>query len=277
VAGPRRPIRAATELVWAYAGQPLIAENFAALARGAIARLGGDGRLEGWLSNNLAVVFRMEGRLDEARASAEQSVAIKERFLGPDHIDTAISLMNLGGILVDAGHPAEGLKYYDRASQIEASWAGTHASLEMGTRINRAEALGQLGHLAEAKEIFETIVAELGEETDIDPRDVARTLTRFGEVLLREGEPARALRYLERARRIQVDTIEFPFEIAKNKFALARARAATAPGDGTALELAQQAASTYSTSPSFKQQYGDVTKWIADHHRQPAGRALLTR
>ena len=45
--------------------------------------------------NYLSVLFRFQGRYKEAELLSRRSLKIRENVQGPDHIDTATSLINL--------------------------------------------------------------------------------------------------------------------------------------------------------------------------------------
>jgi tetratricopeptide (TPR) repeat protein len=260
--------RAATELVWGHGFRdPKASERFASLARGAIARLGGDGRLEGWLANNMSSMCFVQGRYEEAKDWAERALAIKQRTLGPDHVDTAISMAVLSGPYEELGQPGKALELTDRALEILERWVGPDSSLYITSTSNRGEFLDRLGRYAEAEEVLRRMALKLGPPWR--GLIAARTLDSFGSVLIHRGRPAEAIPYLEAAVREQVN--DTPFELAKSRFELARAREAVSAGDPTARELATQAEAAYASSPYFARQRAEVAAWLAAH--QPARRA----
>jgi tetratricopeptide (TPR) repeat protein len=260
----RMVARAATELVWAYGFRQFrLAERSASLARGAIARLGGDSRLEGWLANNLVSVLLEEGRLDEARAAAEQAIEIKSRALGPEHLDTANSIHNLALILSKTGELRRALEDSERALAIFERWSGPNSVLAWMERGMRAEILGLLGQTSEAETQLRRVLAWLDGKGISDVR-LARTLQVLGTTVLRSGRTREAIPFFERALRLQTD--DSPSEIAETEFGLAKARDAVTRGDREALALAEKAAAAYATSPYFDRQRGEITAWLASHH-----------
>jgi tetratricopeptide (TPR) repeat protein len=257
--------RAATELVWGYGfHQPNLAERYAALARGAIARLGGDSRLEGWLANNTGSLLYQEGRLEEARQSAERAVEIKRRALGPDNVDTAISMAALANVLCELNRAEEGLPIIEEAIAILKRWGTADSSLFPTTLAVRAGLVAKLGRYAEAEQALREVLAR--KNAVVNDVGAARMHSGLGEILVHSGRPADAIPELERAARLQV--IDSPFELAHTRFWLARARDELRPGDAVARDLAAQAAAVFATSPYFQSQRDEVTDWLAA--RQPA-------
>jgi tetratricopeptide (TPR) repeat protein len=260
--------RAATELVWGHGfHDPAAAERFASLARGAIARLGGDSRLESWLANNMAAMLFDQGRWQEAKVWAERAVAIKERTVGPDHVDTAISLTVQAGVYEELEQPEEALKLVDRALAIEERWVGPDSGLFLVSTGDRAEFLDKLGRSAEAEDLLRRVVSKIGPPWQ--GLAAGRALSVFSAVLIHRGRSAEAVPYLEEALRQQAK--DTPFEVARTRFELAQARDEIAPGDSKAVELASQALAAYSSTPSLEHRRAEVAAWLAAH--QPTRRA----
>jgi tetratricopeptide (TPR) repeat protein len=259
--------RAAIGLAWGYTfRQPDLAERFAHLARSAIARIGGDDKLEGWLETNLSSLFMVQGRFAEGKEAAARAVAIKERYVGPRHIDTARSLSNLAGNLEGLGDFEAALKEIDRAMPIVRAWSNEVAlALVVGTR---SEIIGDLGRLSEAEQGLRESLQVLERRTGLEIW-TSRLLGALGDVLTRDGRAAEAIPYLERARTLQRN--DSPFAIADVKFALAQARAALAPRDSKALELANEAALAYATTPYFERQRAEIAAWLATHAKTRRG------
>ncbi|MCB8922547.1 MAG: tetratricopeptide repeat protein [Ardenticatenaceae bacterium] len=64
------------------------------------------------------------GNLAEARPYYQRALDIKEKALGPNHPDTALSLNNLGYLLQAMGNLAEARPYYQRALDIREKVLG---------------------------------------------------------------------------------------------------------------------------------------------------------
>jgi len=65
--------------------------------------LGPDHRIVGTLLNNLAGLYREQGKDDLAEPLYQRSLAIHEEALGPDHPDVSVSLQNLAGLYREQG------------------------------------------------------------------------------------------------------------------------------------------------------------------------------
>ena len=70
--------------------------------------------------NNLAVLYKAQGRYTEAEAFHQHSLAIYEKALGPEHPDVAQSLENYADLLRETGRGAEAAKMEARAKAIRA-------------------------------------------------------------------------------------------------------------------------------------------------------------
>jgi tetratricopeptide (TPR) repeat protein len=62
--------------------------------------------------NNLALLYRNQGRYADAEPLYKRSLAIREKALGPDHPDVAQSLNNLAGLYDSQGRYAEAEPLY---------------------------------------------------------------------------------------------------------------------------------------------------------------------
>ena len=73
--------------------------------------------------NNLAELYRLQGKYIEAEPLHQRSLAIMEKALGPEHPDVAVSLNNLGLLYKAQGKYAEAEPLYQRALAIsERLW-----------------------------------------------------------------------------------------------------------------------------------------------------------
>jgi tetratricopeptide (TPR) repeat protein len=256
----RMVARAATELVWVYSlRQPNLAEQSASLARGAIARLGGDAQLEGWLANNTSAVLALQGRFDESKAAAERAVELKVRAVGHDHVDTCLSMIAESMALLRLGRLQEALALIEEAAAISKRWLESKSEGALNLRAVRADILSALGRYDEAE-------AEYGEALSgmAVGLNVGRTTRGLAQVMTSRGRPRHAMELLERALSLQDN--DSPFEIADTQFALAEARGAAIPRDREAMRLAHAAAATYATTPYFPRERARIAAWLQAHH-----------
>ena len=68
--------------------------------------------------NNLAELHRAQGEFAEAEPFYQRSLAIREKALGPEHLDVAESLENYAGLLRATGRDAEAVELEARAKAI---------------------------------------------------------------------------------------------------------------------------------------------------------------
>jgi tetratricopeptide (TPR) repeat protein len=61
------------------------------------------------------VIYRQAGRYDESAALLERALAIKEDSLGPDHLEVASTMANLGAVYRRQGRLEETEALYRRA------------------------------------------------------------------------------------------------------------------------------------------------------------------
>jgi tetratricopeptide (TPR) repeat protein len=68
--------------------------------------------------NNLANLYRKQGKDDEAEALYQRALAIREKVLGPEYTSTASTLNNLGFLYSERGKYDEAEPLYQRALAI---------------------------------------------------------------------------------------------------------------------------------------------------------------
>ncbi len=73
--------------------------------------------------NNLAVLYRVQGRYAEAEPLYKRSLAIREEALRPDHPRVATSLENYAALLREMGRAEEAEELEPRAHAIPAKHA----------------------------------------------------------------------------------------------------------------------------------------------------------
>ena len=73
--------------------------------------------------NNLAVLYRTQGRYAEAEPLYKRALAIREKTLGPEHPNVAQSLENYAALLRNMNREDEAAKMETRAKAIRAKHA----------------------------------------------------------------------------------------------------------------------------------------------------------
>jgi tetratricopeptide (TPR) repeat protein len=110
--------------------------------------------------NNLAELYRTQGRYSEAEHLYERSLAIWEQQLGKDHPNVANSLNNLGLLYQAQGRYAEAESVYRRAWSISMNvlgennrltqivWGNLQLLVQQAVNVGRAEDLSDHPHIA---------------------------------------------------------------------------------------------------------------------------------
>jgi len=189
--------------------------------------------------NNVGIIYKNQGRYDQALAAHRQSLAIKEK-LG-DRGGIAGSLSNIGTIKLQQGRLDDALHHFRRALKIERQLqdkAGRSQSLSnigmarqkqgrlqqalnryraslalmrrLEDRSGRASLLYRIGTVRQQQEQYQRALSRLQAALSIQQKTeetgrVAQTLAAIGDVHRRRGEDARALSRYRRALRLSRD------------------------------------------------------------------------
>jgi tetratricopeptide (TPR) repeat protein len=135
----------------------------------------------------------------QARQLFERALAIREAHLGPDHLDVASSLGNLGLVLRELGELPAARKAFERALTLgQAQLDSDHPALAISLK-HLGLVLRDQGELSRARGYLERALAIF--ETRFDPDDpvVAQALNNLGNLLRAQGELSAARDHLERA------------------------------------------------------------------------------
>ena len=82
------------------------------------------------VSTTSAIVLMDQGRYDEAELPFERAIEIRERALGPDHPEVAISLIGLASLRKKQSRTVEAVALYERVLGMKAkTLAPEHAKL----------------------------------------------------------------------------------------------------------------------------------------------------
>ncbi len=73
--------------------------------------------------NNLAFMYREQGKYAEAEPLYQRALAIVEKALGPEHPTVATALENYAALLRETGHPRDAAIMAARAKAIRAKHA----------------------------------------------------------------------------------------------------------------------------------------------------------
>jgi serine/threonine protein kinase/tetratricopeptide (TPR) repeat protein len=237
-------------------------------------RLGGHDLLRAWMLNNIGSALQAHGDLEQAVASYQRALQIKERVLGHDDPDVAYTLTNLADTLTDLGRAQEALELSNRGVEVIGRALGwQHGDMAVQLAI-RASILNQLGRYGEALRDAEHALQIHDRDLATDDNVLLYALAPLGEAALGLHLLDRAVPSLERALSIaQKDAVAL--ELPRLRFALARALwERNASGDRPrALFLARTAASPPSAPPSRSTPAAEQ----AERHRTRAQHWLAER
>jgi tetratricopeptide (TPR) repeat protein len=186
-------------------------------------RMGGHDLAWGWLLNSRGAMRATQGRLHEAVEDMRNAIAAKEKVLGPNDPDAALSLTNVATYLDELGDIAGAAEYARRSVAIMAATLGLDHPKAAIPLTNYADLLNRLGRHAEARDPAERALAVFERQSDSEGLYVTYPLTALGisDLGLRRFQDA--LSPLERAVRIREARETIPARRAEVFFALAQA------------------------------------------------------
>ncbi len=177
--------------------------------------------------SNLAVTYERLGDNERALQLYRNVVEIRSQAFGPDHAEVAVALHNLGSILSNLGRSKEALELYARALTIKQATLGPEHPSTAITESNIGDALVLERRHEEAIPYLERAVDTLRNRLGPDHPNLGFALFSLGEAELGAGRPERAIEPLEQTLRIRLERKVDPVDVARTRFALARALVAT--------------------------------------------------
>jgi len=147
----------------------------------------GDKRNAGIVTDNLAVLFMHQGRLDESERLAKRGLALLEEALGRDHPTVGQSAANLGALLNEAGRPLEAEPLLRRALAIVEAQRTPNLVLMGIIEDNLAGVLRVSGRRPEARAHFERAIGYLERALPKTHPRIATARNNFGRYLLDLG------------------------------------------------------------------------------------------
>jgi tetratricopeptide (TPR) repeat protein len=231
-----------------------------------LARMGGHDLIRGWLLNNRGAMRATQGRLHEALADMREAIAAKEKALGPQDPDVALSLSNAAIYLDELGDLAGAADYAERAVRIMEATLGLDHPKAAIPLTNYAELLVRLGRFEESRAPAECALAVFERETDPDGLYVTYPLVTLGLSFLATARFDDALPPLERAARIRDGKENAPAKRAEAHFALARALAGAGDTSGRTRALVIDARAEYLDSPptpATARELAEIDRWLS--------------
>jgi len=211
----------------------------------------------GFTLNNLGNVVAYQGDNLAAVQYFERTLAIWEKALAPNHPLVATCLNNLGTSHSDLGNVKEARTSYQRALEmLIATFGSGHPAVATLTG-NLGELVAKGGDYAGALELCSRSLAIYEKTLGGKHPDTAHALTCVGEAQLGSKAPRAALAPLRRALALRESQAGDAAEIARTRFALARALWETGGDRRRAVALAEQSRDGYAAAGAHKQRQQD--------------------
>lgn len=256
------------------------AEIWSLFTETVLRRMGGHDVTWGWLFNNRGAMRATQGRLRDAVEDIHRAIAAKEKALGPQDADVALSIGNAAIYLDELGETARAAEYAQRAIEILETTLGLDHPKAAPLLGNYAELLNRLGRFDDAREPAERALAVFERETDPEGSYVSYPLSALGLSHIGRGRFQDAVPPLERAVRIREAKEKVPAKLAEVHFALARALAGTGQELPRARALAALARAEYlqaPATPATQRELAEIERWLASPADHTSERTVEAR
>jgi serine/threonine protein kinase len=158
------------------------------------------------LRETLAERYKDLGLYDAAKPLLGRALETRRRVLGGEHLDTLISISQMGNLLKDQGKLAEAMPYYREALETSRRVLGEDHRNTLGTIANMGELLSAQGKSSEATPFYrEALEKHRRLHGDDDPETLS-AISNMGTLLKEQSKLNEALPFhreaLERRRRV---------------------------------------------------------------------------
>jgi|EP00956_Cyclotella_meneghiniana_P042567 tetratricopeptide (TPR) repeat protein len=141
---------------------------------------------------------RLEGSsTDKAMELFQQALSLRKQCLGPNHVDVATTLNNIGRIHVQRDRFDEALGYYQDALRIRRVCLGTDSLDYAATAFNAGQSLHQKGDLDEAIELYHEFLRVATIKFGKSHRDIAVVLSGIAQIHQEQKNYEKALELYE--------------------------------------------------------------------------------
>jgi tetratricopeptide (TPR) repeat protein/predicted Ser/Thr protein kinase len=241
--------------------------RWARLSNALLDRMGpGHDLVRAWLFHNEGNIKFLQNDLPGALELYRSSLALKEKVLGPDNPDLAITTSAIAEGLHRMGENAEALTMVERARATTVRAYGPDAA-DLGRLLsNEGEYLVALGRAKEAVPVFQDALARFGRNGP-EPPMLAYPLTGLGQAWLALGRSSEARPVLEHALVLR-EAVADSIDAAETRFALARALWDDARERPRARGLATAARDAYAKAADAahaRTQVATIDAWLAQH------------
>jgi tetratricopeptide (TPR) repeat protein len=254
---------AAALMVIGLRDEPREAERWAELSGAVLKRMGGDPVIESWLANDLAAVRSEQGRPEEAVPGYERALALKERVLGPDHLEMAITLSNLSCALAKLRSFDRALTASRRAGAIYERWLSPRSPVMANYLSNHGDVLLAAGLVDEARTAYARSLEIMGAaDRGFVPLAVIQSTRGLADVAFKRGAVTEALAGYERALGLAEKVRRNSRELADLRFQIAGVLDLDPRTSARAVQLARQALATYAQRDAFETRRREVEAWL---------------
>jgi tetratricopeptide (TPR) repeat protein/tRNA A-37 threonylcarbamoyl transferase component Bud32 len=256
-------------LVWDVGFQERFAEaeRWRKFAESTIERSGRNESLAySWLLNDIGAIYLLQGRFADALEYQRRARVIKEKLLGADDPDVAVTLGNVALALNALGRSEEALEICDRSLRIRQRSQGESHPRVADELSNRGEILTSLGRPSEALAGYSKALEIWQREFGADDPAIAYALTGMGKSLVALGRAHEAVPILERALKIRESSDSERQRLGESEFALATALFSDHREASRSLELAHRALDHYGVLESSKAARTTIEKWLEGRH-----------
>jgi len=182
-------------------------------------------------ANNLAVMLRGVGRLDEAEALHREALELRRREFGDRHPLVAESLNNLAAVLIDRAAYDDAEARLREALAIRREVLGPSDPLVAQTTANIASVVYGTGDLTRAVNLYEQTLELYDRLAAGGEAEQALALSGYSQVLMRLGRMTEAREALEKGLSLQLEILGPEHaDVASTRVSLAEL--AQAQGDG---------------------------------------------
>ncbi|EFQ96752.1 hypothetical protein MGYG_09201 [Nannizzia gypsea CBS 118893] len=129
-----------------------------------------------------------EGKDKEAEALYQQVLREREKRLGPDHLDTLLSVTSVGTTLCQQGKYKEAEAMYQRALRGREKILGPDHPNTLNSFSNLGLVLQDQGKYKEAEETYRWVLKEREKVLGLDHPDTLATINNLGSVLRDQGK-----------------------------------------------------------------------------------------
>jgi serine/threonine-protein kinase len=227
------------------------AESLSERAIAVLERLGEPANVSLWKAlGNLGLLYREQGREQDAIKVLERSLAIRMRTEGPDSSIVAGAKKDLSHLYRAVGQLDTAQRYAEEALAIRQKIFSPNDRSIADTLESLAQIAQSRGDPARARELYERSIATFERSQPADDQGLAYAVRNFATFLFGEGETKEAVRLYERAVALRRKAFgDRNRSVAESWQDLARGRLALHDVSG-ALQAARNAVDTSRAAPS---------------------------